>query len=221
MACNSNVWVLEDSSDDELESKKPQASNPSIPAGPIFSVADGEILPVLPPRGGPKKQQPADVQKMGNNCLAASEESAIEQAVREEKGDQSKSIPPREIKKCLLHHFQKAARNFNIAYHDGLKNAPNPGLHLLEHGMIGFPLSEADINKIKDASGGDASISTTRNTWKIESSRWETKNPKWQTYFQTALSAVIAELGMKEYHQASKSELILYWPGATMQSSNR
>lgn len=189
MEVNSGVWVLEDSSDDEAEAQnqKPiEIRSDPVCEGSIL-MEGGQTTPI--PVDGVPGQQSADNQMVTDQSPSSIPDTSfnVEGAATEDKVEEAKReaetldlIPPTQIKKKLLHYFKNAARSFKIAYHDDLKNAPNPGLHLIGHGMIGFPLAEADISRIKEASCGskgddsivvEANGIVSTNVWEIDPSR--------------------------------------------------
>lgn len=142
-------------------------------------------------------------------------------------------IPPDQIKQHLRDHFQRIYDAVDFSYCEALRNAPNPGLVIDGVGEIGFPLSDADICKIKGASTG-----TSQNTgeesidsplsvnplasWEILGSMWRVQNPAWKLLLRSLLQKVEDTLKLKGTGRGTtirRTCLILYGAGSTIQES--
>ncbi|KAF8853627.1 hypothetical protein BDZ45DRAFT_67964 [Acephala macrosclerotiorum] len=140
-------------------------------------------------------------------------------------------IPYHQIKHRLRDYFRNAKEGAKFAYHENSKEAPNPGLHLWGHGMVGFPLPEGDIERVKAASASMmvAAIDAedidmeTMNSWQIPQGLWETRNPYWEVFLKSMLEKINCALEIKEFKRGIrhiKSSLILYEPGSIVETND-
>ncbi|KAL2064227.1 hypothetical protein VTL71DRAFT_4721 [Oculimacula yallundae] len=140
-------------------------------------------------------------------------------------------IPPQEI---LLELKKRSLDSWNetkFAYQEqDLKNAPNPGLYLAGHGMVGFPLSDADIDRIRQANtqpalgelGSEAGIEylNSRSTWEVLENCWEVRNSEWDSYLTSIADRMHQGLDLKSSLMLSKGSLVLYGPNAKVTSND-
>ncbi|KAK0121907.1 hypothetical protein ONS95_010183 [Cadophora gregata] len=133
---------------------------------------------------------------------------------------------PWEIVRQLQKHSCDSWEETDFAWQErNLKRSPNPGLHLVGLGMVGFPLSEADIDKIKMASAlhnpNDTSLSVGvdmlqhNSVWEVPAGAWETQNADWKLFSDPILARFVTAMGTKGAFRIVKSSLILYGCGAT------
>lgn len=141
-------------------------------------------------------------------------------------------LPPEEVEEQLRDHFDdyfdpdQGQRIF--AFHVPIEDAPNPGLQLVGHGPIAFPLDEDDINKIKLASmqiealSHDASTVSTQSpklVWEVSSQHWHTQNPAWEHVLRPAINELKAAFDIETDAEvvAIPQKLLLFGPGSTVE----
>ncbi|KAI4233530.1 MAG: hypothetical protein LQ349_004358 [Xanthoria aureola] len=102
--------------------------------------------------------------------------------------------------------------------------AMNPGLSLKGLGRVGLPLSERDANDIakisREAPFGKGTKKlvdkSVRNTWEIDPTQVEFRNPQWQKTLQYAVSKTVEQLGVlggQSSVRADLHKLLLYEEG--------
>ncbi|CAH0390456.1 unnamed protein product [Bemisia tabaci] len=102
---------------------------------------------------------------------------------------------------------------------------PNPGLHLLRHGVIGLPLSTDEAKKIiSEASPspfgrGEETIvdNSVRKCWELNPTQFSLENPAWDQALKVILDSVSKGLGISKGAEKISAELyklLLYESGA-------
>ncbi|CAG8951916.1 hypothetical protein HYFRA_00005721 [Hymenoscyphus fraxineus] len=133
-------------------------------------------------------------------------------------------IEPSEIKPRLMRQLEISTKTPNIfAVNATLNESPNPGLHITGFGMIGFPLSEHDIERIKIAAVPNPQNERSPGVWEVPARLWQTENPKWDSFIKSARFQLTTRLGVDKedmiWVNAKKASLILCLPGGVMQSA--
>lgn len=99
---------------------------------------------------------------------------------------------------------------------------PNPGLFIKGYGAIPFPLQSRDADAIAQMSRqapfgkGDKTVvdTTVRNTWELDSSSLEFRNPAWVEFLKQIIQRTKQELGIEGSISAELYKLLLYEQGA-------
>ncbi|RGP69365.1 2og-fe oxygenase superfamily [Fusarium sporotrichioides] len=97
----------------------------------------------------------------------------------------------------------------------------NPGLTIDGGNQIPLPLKEDDAQTIKGVcrqapfGHGDKTLVDTsiRNTWELDASKFELRNPEWPKFFDKVLQDTAVGLGLNEVI-AKSYKLLLYEPGS-------
>jgi hypothetical protein len=113
-----------------------------------------------------------------------SEEDSMSEASEKSNISMSEEDIREGLESCL-EHIQPFG---TFAVFNTYTDAPNPGIHLMEGGSIGLPLSDRDADALIAASHqapfgkGEQTIVDTniRKTWEISAADFELKNPAWQ-----------------------------------------
>lgn len=145
----------------------------------------------------------------------------------EESDDEEELCPEEEIKHRLKHTLDCIESAGLFAYHEQLKDAPNPGLHIEGAGTLAFPLSERDIQTIITASGqpplqdgthSENTLPPVRNVWEVSAEKLRLNNCSWRKLQQNILDTILDQLGISHEKGAELMEptLILYQPGSVV-----
>ena len=114
----------------------------------------------------------------------------------------------------------------NYAFATPLPQAPNPGLHIEDLGLIGLPLSERDAKLIMGCAvqapfgHGERTVVDTnvRDTFEVEPAKVSFQNPAWDFYVKDLVTRSIwPELGVGVYTTVPRCELyklLLYQTGS-------
>ncbi|KAJ4131691.1 hypothetical protein NW768_005885 [Fusarium equiseti] len=121
----------------------------------------------------------------------------------------------------LLQALNSIESTGNIATFNHYPAFPNPGLTIGDENLIPLPLKEDDAQIIKAAcrqapfDHGDKTIVDTsiRDTWELDASKFDLKNPEWAKFFDAMLKSTAAGLGLGKV-VANPYKLLLYESGS-------
>lgn len=107
-----------------------------------------------------------------------------------------------------------------FAYHEQLRDAPDPGLSIEGAKQISFPLTERDIRRIIAASEEErAEDEPVGNIWEVPADRVRVGNPSWDELVLKILGTVAAKLGVDVVEKGiavAPPSLLLYQPGSVV-----
>ncbi|PQE16193.1 2OG-Fe(II) oxygenase superfamily protein [Rutstroemia sp. NJR-2017a BVV2] len=146
----------------------------------------------------------------------------------EETDSDTEKHPPDDLKTDLRDYLESLEIGGQFAHHGSIIAAPNPGLSLIDHGTVGFPLCQYDFDKIiaasgdiKQAAGSTDSVALTlpKQCWSVPESRFRLANPAWLSMLQSIMAQIQIELGLGDRKLLSiLLELVLYEAGSTLET---
>jgi hypothetical protein len=146
----------------------------------------------------------------------------------EETDSDTEEHPPDDLKTDLRDYLESLEIGGQFAHHGSIIAAPNPGLSLIDHGTVGFPLCQYDFDKIiaasgdiKHAAGSTDSVALTlpKQFWSVPESRFRLTNPAWLSMLQSIMAQIQIELGLGDRKFLSTLlELVLYEAGSTLET---
>nr|XP_018907675.1 PREDICTED: uncharacterized protein LOC109037454 [Bemisia tabaci] len=130
-----------------------------------------------------------------------------------------------DLRSSIRSSLKKIKTPIAFAFSAVSSSLPNPGLQLLDHRVIGLPLSPDDAQKIislaspspfgkKEETLVDESV---RRCWELQPSQFSLKNPEWGEAMSIMLDSVKTGLGILKGTgkiSAELNKLLLYEPGA-------
>jgi hypothetical protein len=133
-----------------------------------------------------------------------------------------------DLKTDLRDYLESLEIGGQFAHHGPIIAAPNPGLSLIDHGTVGFPLCQYDFDKIiaassdiEHASDSTDSVALTlpKQCWSVPESRFRLANPAWISMLQSIIAQIQIELGLGDRKfQSILLELVLYEAGSTLET---
>jgi hypothetical protein len=146
--------------------------------------------------------------------------------VDEEIDPDTRDYPPHALKVDLCDYLDTLEIGGKVAHHGPITAAPNPGLFLIDHGTVGFPLCQHDFDKIIAASSSiEHPADSTRNValglpkqyWTVPESRVRLTNPAWLPMLTSIMAQIQIELGLGDRKFISiLLELVMYETGSTL-----
>jgi hypothetical protein len=136
-------------------------------------------------------------------------------------GADSSAVLANSDKRALLKTLNSIESTGKIATSNHYTMFVNPGLTIDGGNQIPLPLKEDDAQTIKGVcrqapfGHGDKTLVDTsiRNTWELDASKFELRNPEWPKFFDKVLQDTAVGLGLNEVI-AKSYKLLLYEPGS-------
>ncbi|KAI9148884.1 hypothetical protein HJFPF1_10927 [Paramyrothecium foliicola] len=126
------------------------------------------------------------------------------------------------LKDDLLADLEAITTPGSFAAFQALDEVPPAGLHIEDIGDVDMPLSEEVARQIIAQSrqapfgkGSETIVDTSvRNTWELDASQFQFKNPAWPAFIQKLTATVALELGVQFPIRAEIYKMLLYEEGA-------
>lgn len=217
------VYVLEDSSDDEPYTKSDKVQGvgqASVDGTAMMTTSDGDNTPGSQQRKESGKDAAQEITVQPGRTTPEKNLSILGADTETTNEESTPLIPPNKIRYSLRDYVKNATKNTKFAYEETLKNWPNPGLRLVGQEPIGFPLSQHGIDAIRSASTTSANDDegSQQNLWIVPAAQWTTNNPEWERYLRVLMGRFTKEVEATYYDAVVKADLVLYGPGARVQS---